>query len=74
MVAELHIGNGNGRSCYANRRGDSPCRGVWLFDDVAKYDARTGNVYDGVLEVHKSAELDTRNDYQGAEEIAEPEA
>jgi len=50
------------------------CRGVWLFDNFAQYDARTGHVYNGVLEVQKSAELDTRNDYQGAEEIAEPEA
>jgi len=29
----------------------------------------TGNVYDGVFEVQKSAELDTGSDYQGAEKM-----
>ena len=50
-----------------NTKSNSSCRGVWLFDDLAKYDARAGHLYDGVFEVQKGAELDTGGDYQGTE-------
>jgi hypothetical protein len=40
------------------------------FADLAEHNAGTGNVFDGVLEVQKGAELDTGSDYEGTKRTA----
>jgi len=55
-----------------NTKSNSSCGGFRLFDDSAKHDARTRDLYDGVPKIQKGTELYPRSDYQGAEALTEP--